>query len=192
MDYRLGALVRRSQEIEELLARAEIASDPEQFTKLAKERADLEPVVAVYRQIQAATRELEDARELANDPDPELAAMARPGDAEEAAELAKVLAASATAAAEAEAAGATLVAAVVIGAAPLTTPAAAAAQAASWTAETTAGKPEADPVALVKPGYEVGDRIPEFYVRPLDESKITSQQMLDGGRPVFLYFFETW
>ena len=73
-----------------------------------------------------------------------------------------------------------------------TAPAAAEPQDASLTTETAAAKPTADKVALVKTGYKVGDRIPEFYVRPLDASKITSQQMLDGGRPVFLYFFETW
>ena len=77
MDEKLEALARRSDQIDELLARPEVASDTEQVTKLAKERAGLRPIVESYRQLVAARGELADAEALAKDPDPELAAMAR-------------------------------------------------------------------------------------------------------------------
>ena len=74
---KLDGLVRRYEEIEELLGRAEVVSDPEQLSKLAKERADLGPLVTLYRQYQAARQELTDAQALTEDGDQELAAMAR-------------------------------------------------------------------------------------------------------------------
>ncbi|MEX2430607.1 MAG: peptide chain release factor 1 [Dehalococcoidia bacterium] len=74
---KLHGLVRRYEEIEELLATPEVASDIEQLNKLAKERADLQPVVTAFRQYQAAQRELDDAKALADDSDPELASMAK-------------------------------------------------------------------------------------------------------------------
>ncbi len=77
MDEKLEALARRSDEIDELLARPDVASNPEQVTKLAKERAGLQPIVASYRQLVAARGELADAEVLAKDPDADLAAMAR-------------------------------------------------------------------------------------------------------------------
>ena len=77
MDEKLEALARRSDEIDELLARSDVAGDREQIIRLAKERADLQPVVDSYRQLAASRSELADAEELAKDGDAEIASMAR-------------------------------------------------------------------------------------------------------------------
>ena len=77
MDEKLQALAQRMQDIDELLALPDIASDPDRLSKLAKERSDLMPVVYAFRELQAARAELDDARVLAGDGDAEIAAMAR-------------------------------------------------------------------------------------------------------------------
>ena len=77
MFEKLERLALRFAEIDELLASPEVASDPDRSSKLGKERADLEPVVAAFRQLRSTQEELEDARALAKDDDEDLAAMAR-------------------------------------------------------------------------------------------------------------------
>ena len=77
MFEKLEKLARRFAEIDELLATPEVTSDPDRLSKLAKERADLEPVVAAFRQLRATQDELADAKTLASDADEDLAAMAR-------------------------------------------------------------------------------------------------------------------
>jgi len=73
---KLGSIAVRYEEIDDLLARPDIASDPAQTTKLAKERADLAPVVEAYRQLLATQREIADTKALTSDDDSEVAAMA--------------------------------------------------------------------------------------------------------------------
>lgn len=77
MFEKLEKLALRFTEIDELLATPEITFDPNRMGKLAKERADLEPVVALFRQLRAVQTQLEDSRSLATDADADLAAMAR-------------------------------------------------------------------------------------------------------------------
>lgn len=77
MFERLDNLLKRSQQIDELFAQPEVASDPNQVNKLAKERSELQPVVTAYQQLQNAQQELEDAKVLAEDDDPDFAIMAR-------------------------------------------------------------------------------------------------------------------
>ena len=77
MADRLDAIVRRNAEIEELLAHPEVVSDAERVSALAKERADLQPVVLVHAQLQNAERALEDTKALADDPDQEVAELAQ-------------------------------------------------------------------------------------------------------------------
>jgi len=77
MDEKLQALAQRMQDIDELLALPDVASDPDRLSKLAKERSDLMPVVHAFRDLQATRTELGDARVLAGDDDAEIAAMAR-------------------------------------------------------------------------------------------------------------------
>ena len=77
MDEKLEALAHRRDEIDALLARPDVVSNPEQVAKLGKERAGRQPVVDTYQQLVASRAELADAEALAKDPDTELAAMAR-------------------------------------------------------------------------------------------------------------------
>ncbi|MEK9658847.1 MAG: peptide chain release factor 1 [Chloroflexota bacterium] len=77
MEEKLQLLAQRATEIDELMGRPEVAADHEQLTRLAKERAELTPVVTSYAALQSARKDLSSAQELARDADPEMAAMAR-------------------------------------------------------------------------------------------------------------------
>ncbi len=70
---------KRYNELSELMADQEIASDYEQMARLAKERSDLHEMVETYRRYQAVQRELDDAQLLLHDADqdPELQELAR-------------------------------------------------------------------------------------------------------------------
>ena len=75
---RLAAMEKRYQELGELLAQPEVASDYQRLQALARERASLEGVVAKYRGYQAATRSLEETQAmLEGGLEPEMAALAR-------------------------------------------------------------------------------------------------------------------
>ena len=66
MFERLDNLLKRSQEIDELFVLPEIMSDSQQLSKLAKEQADLQPVVSAYQHLQRAHTDLSDAKALAD------------------------------------------------------------------------------------------------------------------------------
>ncbi|MFC1941253.1 peptide chain release factor 1 [Chloroflexota bacterium] len=55
------------QELEEQIAKPEIASDPKQLQKLAQERAIIESVVTNYREYKVTSRALEETRAMLND-----------------------------------------------------------------------------------------------------------------------------
>jgi peptide chain release factor 1 len=74
---RLEATEQRYDDLTEEMARPEISADYEKLQSLAKERAAIEQVVALYREWRAAGRSIEDARSVLGDRDAELAAMAR-------------------------------------------------------------------------------------------------------------------
>jgi peptide chain release factor 1 len=75
---KLAAIERRYEELLQTMADPAVATDPTRLADLAREQADLEEIVGIYRAYQAAEKELDDARELANDgADPELAELAR-------------------------------------------------------------------------------------------------------------------
>lgn len=60
------------------LSSPEVIAAPARMTKLAKERADLEPKIAAFDRYQELTRQLDDARELARaESDPEMVELAR-------------------------------------------------------------------------------------------------------------------
>ena len=44
----------------------------------------------------------------------------------------------------------------------------------------------------MKVGTGVGEMPPDYYIQDLQHEKITSQDQLASGRPVFYYFFTTW
>ena len=61
---RLRGIARRFNEIEELLARPEIATDHERVQALAKERALIEGVVALYNEYREVSQQLEETRTI--------------------------------------------------------------------------------------------------------------------------------
>ena len=61
---KLDSVLRRYEEIEENLARPEVATDFEQVQELAKERASLEELVEISREHQKLTHEREDLEQL--------------------------------------------------------------------------------------------------------------------------------
>ena len=77
MTDRLQTIVQRNAEIEDLLAQPDVVSDIERLNHLAKERAELQPVMVIHNRLEAAKHDLQDARDLANDDDPEVAEMGR-------------------------------------------------------------------------------------------------------------------
>lgn len=74
MRGRLEQLARRLIEVDALLAEPEIGADMEKFRKLSRERAELEPVVAVFNAFTACEDDVATAVELLSDP--EMKAMA--------------------------------------------------------------------------------------------------------------------
>ncbi|MEK7353068.1 MAG: PCRF domain-containing protein, partial [Chloroflexota bacterium] len=64
MINRLEQIEKQFQELEEQISRPEIATDPKQLQKLAKERARLEDVVNKYREYKTAIRSLEETRAM--------------------------------------------------------------------------------------------------------------------------------
>jgi peptide chain release factor 1 len=73
---KLDHLVERHEEIEGLLADAEVIADTERFTRLSQEYARLEPLVRSMAALDAAQTDLAAAEEMREESDPELRAMA--------------------------------------------------------------------------------------------------------------------
>ncbi|MFW6115431.1 MAG: peptide chain release factor 1 [Chloroflexota bacterium] len=75
---KLAQLEERYEELAELMADPQIAQDYQRVAELAKERSDLEDVVAVYREFKAVEAELKDTIELLEEDDigPELRELA--------------------------------------------------------------------------------------------------------------------
>jgi peptide chain release factor 1 len=70
---RLEALLRRYREIENEMARPEVASDHEQITKLAREQRTLRETVETYEAYKRARQDMESAREMQkHEKDPEM------------------------------------------------------------------------------------------------------------------------
>jgi peptide chain release factor 1 len=77
MEARLRQALQRAEEVERLLAAPAVARDPAQLQSLGREHARLVPVVRLAERLARLERELEQARELAGEADPELVALAR-------------------------------------------------------------------------------------------------------------------
>jgi peptide chain release factor 1 len=76
MFEKTAAVVKRYDELNKLLSSPDILSDPDKLRVYGQEQAELTPIVAAYERYLALSRELEDARELAEEEsDPEMAAM---------------------------------------------------------------------------------------------------------------------
>ncbi|MCD6390883.1 MAG: peptide chain release factor 1 [Dehalococcoidia bacterium] len=66
MFEKLELIQRRYDELNQLLARAEIVTDPRQLQELSKEKADLEDIVYTYQQYKAKEQELAELDALLN------------------------------------------------------------------------------------------------------------------------------
>jgi len=74
---KLTLLAERYQEVGHLLGDAGIISDQNRFRDLSKEYAELEPVVKTYETYQTVLDNIEEAKVLAEDSDPDMRAMAQ-------------------------------------------------------------------------------------------------------------------
>lgn len=73
---RLESVSERHEEIAALLGDPDIISDQDKFRALSKEYAQLEPVVTAFANYQQTEKDLDSAREMANDSDAEMRTMA--------------------------------------------------------------------------------------------------------------------
>jgi peptide chain release factor 1 len=74
---RLRQALQRAEEVERLLADPAVARDPAQLQSLGREHTRLSPVVRLAQRLVRLESDLEQARELANEADPELVALVR-------------------------------------------------------------------------------------------------------------------
>jgi peptide chain release factor 1 len=77
VEARLRQALQRAEEVERLLADPAVARDPAQLQSLGREHTRLAPVVRLAQRLARLESELEQARELANEADPELVALVR-------------------------------------------------------------------------------------------------------------------
>ncbi|HET9016377.1 MAG TPA: PCRF domain-containing protein, partial [Thermomicrobiaceae bacterium] len=73
---RLRDIEERYEELERLLADPEVATDPEKLIQYGRERADIEDVVEVYRELVRVDEQIGEAEALVSGDDSELAALA--------------------------------------------------------------------------------------------------------------------
>ena len=73
--HKLERLAERHEEVSHLLADPEVMADGARFRHLSVEYGQLDPVASTWRRYADAKRELDDAREMAADPDPEIRAL---------------------------------------------------------------------------------------------------------------------
>jgi len=78
MMEQLEKLEKRYREIDEKMARPEVATDLQQLQALAQERASLDEVVTIYREYRAVAKSLDETRGMLDDElDDDMAALAR-------------------------------------------------------------------------------------------------------------------
>lgn len=69
MRSRLEQLSRRLHEVDAMLAEPEIAGNMDEFRKLSRERAELDPVVTAFKSYEAAEGDLQAAQDMMSDPE---------------------------------------------------------------------------------------------------------------------------
>ena len=77
MRQRLEVAIKRLAEIDEELTSENVMKDIAHFREISKERANLDPQVETYIKYKKNEEEILGAREMANDPDPELSEMGK-------------------------------------------------------------------------------------------------------------------
>ncbi|ORT49298.1 peptide chain release factor 1 [Vibrio sp. qd031] len=74
---KLESLVERYEEVQHLLGDPDVIGDQNKFRALSKEYSQLEEVTACFQQYQQAQEDLDAAKEMANEDDPEMREMAQ-------------------------------------------------------------------------------------------------------------------
>jgi peptide chain release factor 1 len=74
---KLAEVEKRYGELDRLLADPQLLNNQREYTKVAKERSDLEEVITCYRQWRKVDKEIEENRELLNDKDEALRELAK-------------------------------------------------------------------------------------------------------------------
>lgn len=74
---KLEEVEKRFLALEESLGDPEVHKNPAQYQKLAKEHAGLAPLINAYRRYKNLTRQLDENKELLEDPDPEIRELAK-------------------------------------------------------------------------------------------------------------------
>lgn len=69
MRSRLEQLSQRLIEVDALLAEPDVADDMDRFRKLSRERSEIDPVVELFKEFEAAEGDLNTAVEMMSDPD---------------------------------------------------------------------------------------------------------------------------
>jgi peptide chain release factor 1 len=77
VDARLAAALARADEVERELSDPAVARDPQKLKALGREHVRLDRIRQTARRLEKLNTQLRDARELARDPDPALAELAR-------------------------------------------------------------------------------------------------------------------
>jgi peptide chain release factor 1 len=77
VEPRLRQALQRAEEVGKALADPEVARDPAKLKSLGREHTRLVPVVRLAERLQRLQKDLEQAREIANEADPELVALAK-------------------------------------------------------------------------------------------------------------------
>ncbi len=77
MFSKLDEVLTRFDRLTEQLSDPEIVRSPKRLREIAKERADLEPIVVSYRRYKQVEAELQDVKELLRDSDPDMRAAAK-------------------------------------------------------------------------------------------------------------------
>ena len=77
MEARLRQALQRAEEVSRALSSPDVAKDPAQLKSLGREHTSLAPVVRLAERLTRLERDLAQARELAGEADPELAALAQ-------------------------------------------------------------------------------------------------------------------
>jgi peptide chain release factor 1 len=74
---KLESLVERHEEVSALLSDSQTIADQNRFRELSREYSELEPVVVCYTRYRQVTADLEEARQMLDDADPDVREMAR-------------------------------------------------------------------------------------------------------------------
>ncbi|MBO9313564.1 MAG: peptide chain release factor 1 [Chloroflexus sp.] len=74
---KLAAVAERYDELTELMAKPEVATNASLLQQYAREQRELEDIVATYREYQATQRAIDEAEAMLDDSDPELRALAQ-------------------------------------------------------------------------------------------------------------------